>query len=361
MKKLGFGFMRLPKLEDGEVDIVRVNEMVDAYMGAGFTYFDTAHNYIGGRSEKAIRECLTSRYPRESYVLTDKLTRLYFEKEEDIRPVLDEELAICGVEYFDYLLLHAVGSGSYEKLERCNAFGQMVKFREDGKTRHIGMSFHDTPEFLDRVLTEHPELEIVQIQFNYLDVGNPGIQSRGVYEVCRKHGKPVLVMEPVKGGALADLPAEAAKFLDDLNGGSHASYAIRYAASQEGVVTVLSGMSTLEQVQDNIGYMSDFRPLDEKETAAVDQVREFLLGQEMIGCTTCRYCMDKCPQQIPIPEIFTCYNKKKKYLAPSWIYQDATKDKAKASDCLECGLCEEACPQKLEIRKLLKQAAEMFE
>ncbi len=361
MKKLGFGFMRLPKLENGQVDLEHTQKMVDAYMEAGFTYFDTAHNYIGGQSETALRACLTSRYPRESYVLTDKLTRLYFEEEADIRPVLDLELEILGVDYLDYLLLHAVGSSSYEKLTRCNAFGQMQKFKEDGKTRHIGMSFHDTPEFLEKVLTEHPEIEVVQIQFNYLDVGNPDVQSRGVYEVCRKFGKDVLVMEPVKGGALANLPEEAAKLLEPLGGGSQASYAIRYAASQEGVITVLSGMSTLEQVQDNIGYMSEFKPLTEIETQTLDQVRELVLSQETIGCTACRYCMDKCPNQIPIPEIFDAYNQKKRYLASDWVYLGATKDKPKASDCVGCGLCEEACPQKLRIPALLKQVAEVFE
>ena len=361
MKKLGFGFMRLPKLEDGRVDLEHTRKMVDAFMEAGFTYFDTAHNYIGGQSETALRECLTSRYPRESYVLTDKLTRLYFEEEADIRPVLDEELEILGVDYLDYLLLHAVGSSSYEKLTRCNAFGQMVKFKEDGKTKHIGMSFHDTPEFLEQVLTEHPEIEIVQIQFNYLDEKNPGIQSRGVYDVCRKFGKDILIMEPVKGGALADLPEEAAKLLKPLGNASQASYAIRYAASQEGVVTVLSGMSTLEQVQDNIGYMADFRPVTEEETAVLEQVRRTVLSRESIGCTSCRYCMDKCPNQIPIPEIFNAYNKKTLYLVPNWIYEDAVKDKPKASDCVGCGLCEEACPQKLEIRQWLKKAAEVFE
>ena len=361
MKKLGFGFMRLPKLEDGRVDLEHTKQMVDAYMAAGFTYFDTAHNYIGGQSETALRECLTSRYPRESYVLTDKLTRLFFEEEADIRPVLDLELEILGVDYLDYLLLHAVGSGSYEKMTRCNAFGQMQKFKEDGKCRHIGMSFHDTPEFLEKVLTEHPEIEIVQIQFNYLDVENPEVQSRGVYEVCRKFGKDVLVMEPVKGGALANLPEDAAKLLQPLGSGSQASYAIRYAASQKGVVTVLSGMSTLEQVQDNIGYMTDFQPLTETEIETLDQVRSVLLSRETIGCTACRYCMDKCPNQIPIPEIFDACNKNTLYLAPDWVYLDATRDKTKASDCVGCGLCEEACPQKLAIPQLLKKAVERFE
>ena len=223
------------------------------------------------------------------------------------------------------------------------------------------MSFHDKPEVLDRILTEHAELEAVQIQFNYLDVANPNVQSRRCYEVCRKHGKPVLVMEPVKGGALADLPPEAAKLLDGLGGGSQASYAIRYAASQEGILAVLSGMSTLEQVEDNIRYMEDFRPLSQSEYAVLDQVREIILKQETIPCTACRYCTDGCPQQIPIPDIFDLYNRKKTYLEPGWRYGTVTKDKGKASDCIDCGQCELACPQKLEIRKLLKEAAVVFE
>lgn len=361
MKKLGFGFMRLPMLEDGQVDLVHTQKMVDAYMEAGFSYFDTAHNYIGGQSEQVLKACLTSKYPRESYILTDKLTPPLFEKEEDIRPLIDAELAACGVEYFDYLLMHSMKDVFYEKYTRTRAFEIAQELKAEGKVRHVGMSFHDTPEVLDKILTEHPELEVVQIQFNYLDVENPNVQSRGCYEVCRKHGRQVLIMEPVKGGALANLPAEAGKILDDLNGGSHASYAIRYAASQEGVLAVLSGMSTLEQVQDNIGYMADFRPLNEAETAAVDRVRQMLLAQETIPCTACRYCMDVCPQQIPIPEVFDVYNRKKRYLEPSWRYASVTKDKNKASDCLDCGACEDACPQKLEIRELLKQVAEIFE
>ena len=227
--------------------------------------------------------------------------------------------------------------------------------------KHIGMSFHDTPEVLDKILSEHPEIEVVQIQFNYLDVENPNVQSWGCYEVCRKHGRQVLIMEPVKGGALANLPEDAARILDGLNGGSHASYAIRYAASQEGVLAVLSGMSTIEQVQDNISYMADFQPLSETELAAVEQVRQVIMAQQTIGCTACRYCMDVCPQQIPIPEVFDVYNRKQKFLDPGWRYESVTKDKSKASDCVGCGACEEACPQKLEIRSLLKKVAEMFE
>ena len=249
----------------------------------------------------------------------------------------------------------------YEKYTRTRAFEIAKELLAEGKIKHIGMSFHDTPEVLDRILSEHPEVEAVQIQFNYLDVENPNVQSRRCYEVCRKHNRQVLIMEPVKGGALANLPEEAADILNRLHGGSHASYAIRYAASQEGVLAVLSGMSTLEQVQDNIGFMSEFRPLNEEELAAVDQARAVIMAQETIGCTACRYCMDVCPQQIPIPEIFELYNRKKKFLDPGWRYGVVTKDKNKASDCVGCGACEEACPQKLEIRQLLKQCADVFE
>lgn len=361
MKKLGFGFMRLPRLEDGQVDLVHTQQMVDAFMEAGFTYFDTAHGYLDGQSERALKACLTSRYPRERFVLTDKLSPNTFEKEEEIRPLIDAELEACGVTYFDYLLMHSMKDVFYEKYTRCRAFEIAKELKAEGKIRHIGMSFHDTPQVLDRILAEHPELEAVQIQFNYLDVENPNVQSRACYEVCRKHGRQVLIMEPVKGGALADLPAEAAAILDGLGGGSHASYAIRYAASQEGVLAVLSGMSTLEQVLDNVSSMTDFRPLSQAETAAVDQVRQVLLAQEVIACTACRYCMDVCPQQIPIPEIFDIYNRKKRFLEGGWRYESVTKDRHKASECLGCGACEQTCPQKLEIRACLKRAAEELE
>ena len=335
--------------------------MVDAFLAAGFTYFDTAHNYIGGKSEQAIRACLTSRYPREQYSLTDKLTSPLFETEADIRPLLTSQLEACGVDYFDYCLLHSVNSGNYEKYTACNAFAILQEWKQEGKIRHVGMSFHDTPEMLDRILTEHPELEVVQIQFNYLDEVNPNVESRRCYEVCRRHGKPVLVMEPVKGGALADLPPEAGQILEELGGGSPASYAIRYAASQEGILTVLSGMSNLAQVEDNIGYMSDFQPVTAAEEAALVRAREVILKQETIPCTACRYCTDGCPQQIPIPDIFRLYNRKKTYLEPGWGYGSLTKDKGKASDCVGCGQCEQICPQKLEIRRLLQDAAAIFE
>ncbi len=361
MNKLGFGYMRLPMLENGEVDLEQCTKMVDAFVEAGFNYFDTAHNYLGGKSETALKACLTSRYPRDRYVLTNKLTYTFFEQQEEIAPLIDAQLEACGVEYFDYCLVHSVTSRNYEKHVRCSSFAELKKLKEQGKIRHIGFSFHDQPEFLEKVLQEQPDVEVVQIQFNYLDKDNPDVKSWGCYEVCRKYGKPVLVMEPVKGGALANLPPRAAEVLDALGGGSHASYAIRYAASQEGIIKVLSGMSTLEQVQDNISFMKDFRPLNEAELAALDQVREILMAQETVACTACRYCVDGCPQNILIPDLFKLYNKKVVYLDPGWGYASRTRENGKASACVECGRCEEICPQHLPIRDWLKKVAAVFE
>jgi len=361
MKKLGFGFMRLPMLENGEIDVAHTTQMVDAFMEAGFTYFDTAHNYLDGRSETVLKECLTSRYPRDSYILTNKLTYTFFEQTDQIAPLIDTQLEACGVEYFDYCLVHSVNAKNYVKHQNCNSFAELVKLKEQGKIRHIGFSFHDQPEFLEQVLTEHPEVEVVQIQFNYLDVENPKVESRKCYEVCRKFGKPVLVMEPVKGGALANLPEQAAKVFDDLGGGSHASYAIRYAASQEGILCVLSGMSTLEQVQDNLNFMDEFRPLNEAELAACDQARAIIMAQETIPCTGCRYCVDGCPQKILIPDLLELYNKKQRFMDPGWSFGGLVKENGKPSSCIGCGQCEDICPQHLSIREYLKTVAEAFE
>lgn len=346
--KLGFGCMRLPM--DGEkIDLPAFEKMVDAYMAAGGRYFDTAHNYINEQSEPAVKRALVERYPRDRYFLTTKLTCLYFDKAEDIRPFFELQLKTCGVQYFDFYLFHAMSRERYDKALRCRAFEQMKQFKQEGRVRHIGMSFHDTPEVLEYILQREPEIEIVQLQMNYADYDNPDVQSQRCYEVCEKYGKPVLVMEPVKGGRLAQLPAEGEKLLSDLGGGSPASYAIRYCASYPNVVMVLSGMSDQAQMEDNLSYMKDFQPFTQTEYEAVTQIREIMRRSEQIPCTACRYCMDVCPQEIRIPELFAAWNARK-LLAP-WV-PVLTPDPA---SCLGCGACETTCPQHIEIRKLLKR------
>lgn len=362
-KNFGFGCMRLPML-DGEVDIEQTKDMVDLFLERGFNYFDTAHGYLDGKSELAVRECLTSRYPRERYVLTNKLSGDFFKKEEDIRPLFEQQLAACGVEYFDFYLMHAQGSRNYPHYKECRAYETAFALKREGKVRHVGISFHDSPEMLDQILTDYPEIEAVQIQFNYLDVDDAAIQSRAVYEMARKHGKPVIIMEPVKGGRLVDLPEEAKAVFASLGEGSPASYAIRFAAGFEGVMMVLSGMSDLGQMEDNSSFMADFKPLDETERAAVDEVRRIFKTKSFIPCTACRYCVPGCPQGVPIPEIFATVNAQK--LHQNWnsrFYYSVVCGKAgaHASDCIACGQCESVCPQHLQIRELLREAAKEFE
>ena len=361
-KNFGFGCMRLP-MKDGEVDTAEVCRMVDAFLEAGFNYFDTAHGYISGKSEIALRECLTSRYPRESYILTNKLTGPYFKTEEDIRPFFEEQLKICGVDYFDFYLMHAQNRTNFEQFKSCRAYEIALELKEEGKIKHLGISFHDTADVLDMILTEYPQIEAVQIQFNYLDYEDASVQSRLCLEVCQKHGKAVLIMEPVKGGSLVNLPDDAAEVLDALGGGSHASYAIRFAAGFENVFMVLSGMGNMDMMRDNLSYMTDFKPLDEKETEAVFKVAEIIKSKNLISCTSCRYCVDGCPARISIPKLFACMNEKNKWKSwnSEYYYGIFTKDKGKASDCIECGQCEDICPQKLPIRELLKQVAAEFE
>lgn len=362
-KNFGFGCMRLP-MNGEEVDLEQTKKMVDTFIEQGFNYFDTAHGYIQGKSEKALMECLTSRYPRDKYILTDKLTANFFKKEEDIRPLFESQLEICGVDYFDFYLMHAQGAGNYAHFKECHAYETAFELKKEGKVRHVGISFHDKPEVLEQILTEYPEVEVVQIQFNYVDYDDPAVQSRACYEVCRKHNKPVIVMEPVKGGNLVNLPEDAKAVLDELYGGSPASYAIRFAAGFPGMMMVLSGMSSMEQMNDNLSYMKDFQPLNEAELAAVKKVQEIFKSKNLIPCTACRYCIDGCPKHISIPDLFAIMNTKQ-------IYHDWNADYyynvvhtalgRKASDCLKCGKCEKVCPQHLQIRNLLEDVAKEFE
>lgn len=362
-KNFGFGCMRLPMNGD-QVDIAETTRMVDEFLAQGFNYFDTAHGYIGGKSELALKECVTSRYPREAYSLTDKLTDSYFKTETDIRPFFESQLEACGVDYFDFYLMHAQNADNFKKFKACRAYETAFALKAEGRIRHVGLSFHDRADVLDQILTEYPQIEVVQIQFNYLDYDDIAVQSRKCYEVCRKHGKPVLVMEPVKGGSLVNLPEEAKKVLDDLHGGSPASYAIRFAAGFPGMMMVLSGMSNMEQMKDNLSYMRDFKPLNETELAAVNKVQEIFHKMNMIPCTACRYCVEGCPKQISIPDLFAIMNIKQ--LHHDWnadyYYEEVhTAPGRRASDCLKCGKCEKICPQHLPIRKLLEEVAKEFD
>lgn len=362
LKNFGFGCMRLPMIKD-EVDHEQFAQMVDIFIEQGFNYFDTAHGYISGKSETALKKGLTSRYPRDTYILTNKLTKSYFNTESDVRPFFQSQLEACGVDYFDFYLMHAQTSDNFPLFKKAKAYETAFELKKEGKIRHVGLSFHDKASVLDMILTEYPQIEVVQIQFNYVDFEDPAIESRKCYEVARKHGKPVIVMEPVKGGKLVNLPQEALHFLTDLNGSSPASYAIRFAASYEGVFMVLSGMSTLDQMNDNLSTMKDFIPLNQGEKDAIAHVVQYFKSLNMIACTDCRYCVDGCPEKILIPDLFATQNAKKAFndWNSDFYYNVLTKENGKASACIECRACEEVCPQHLPIPDLLKDVAKTFE
>ncbi len=361
----GFGCMRLP-MADGEVDREEFSKMADAFIAAGFNYFDTAHGYLSGKSETAIRDCVSARHDRSEFLLTDKLSGSYFETTEDIRPFILSQLELCGVDYFDFYLMHAQNRENYKKYKETRAYETAYALKEEGLIRHFGLSFHDSPEVLDMILSEHPEVEVVQIQLNYIDWNDATVNSRGVYEVCEKYGKPVIVMEPVKGGSLVNLPEEADSIFRELGGNSNAGYALRFAAGFPNIAMVLSGMSSFDQMEDNLSTMRDFRPLDIEESDAVARVCSVFKNLNLIPCTACRYCVDQntCPMDIRIPLIFAALNSFETFKTwnSKFYYKTVlTKEHGKASDCLKCGMCEEVCPQHLEIRNLLEIAAEKFE
>ena len=363
--KLGFGLMRLP-MKDKSVDVEQTKEMVDLFISSGFTYFDTAYGYINGKSEGAAKTAIVDRYPREKFQLATKLPAWMGAKTSDeAKQMFWTSLKRTGAEYFDFYLLHNMGATRTKSFDDFGIWDFVLEQKEKGLIKHVGFSFHDKADTLDKLLTEHPEMEFVQLQINYGDWESGSVESRKCHEVARKHGKSVVIMEPVKGGMLA-APAPEVKAVFDGSGSvlSYASWAIRFAASLEGVVTVLSGMSTLEQMKDNVSYMKDFKPLSESEQAVIAKAQEALAGIPSIPCTSCEYCVEGCPKSIRIPSIMEMLNRDlvyKSFQAGKFGYGFETQFGGKASDCIECGKCEEVCPQQIKITERLKDAAEKFE
>lgn len=371
MKKLGFGLMRLPLKNPDDmtsIDIEQMKTMVDEFIGKGFTYFDTAYPYHNGKSEEAFRMAVAERYPRTAYTVTDKMPCWEVNTEADLQRIFDIQLKRCGVEYFDYYWLHALNVDYYKTMQRCHGFEFISRMKAEGKIKHIGFSFHDEVGLLKQILDEHPEAEFVQLQINYLDWDDPTIEAHECYDVCVAHHKPVIVMEPVKGGSLAKVPAEVdAMFKKHHPEMSAASWAVRYAASLDNVMMVLSGMSNIQQMTDNTSFMQDFEPIDDTEKAIIGNAAKIIKNSISIPCTACHYCTDGCPQHISIPEYFAVYNtlhqfgKKEQWMNTSVYYGVLNKTHGKASDCIECGQCEEHCPQHIPIIDNLKKVAQTFE
>jgi predicted aldo/keto reductase-like oxidoreductase len=370
INKLGFGLMRLPMIggRDGEVDIEQVREMVDLFMAKGFTYFDTAYGYANGKSEEAAKTALVDRYPRESFQLATKLPAWAGPKTaEEAKQMFWTSLERTGAGYFDFYLLHNCGGERTAVFDNFGIWDYVRELKEKGLVRHIGFSFHDTADELDRLLTAHPDMEFVQLQINYADWENGSVQSRKCYETALKHNKPIVIMEPVKGGALANLPDRVGNIFKEADPSlPQASWAIRFAASLQNVVTVLSGMSTLDQMKSNISYMEDFKPLSAEEKAVVEKARRALGEIPQVPCTSCAYCVKGCPQGIHIPQFFDAMNR---YLVYGEL--DAAKfafgfehkigGSKKASECVACGACEAVCPQKIKVIDELKRVAETLE
>lgn len=363
-KKLGFGLMRLP-MKGEDVDIEQVKKMADTFMSKGFTYFDTAYVYIQGKSEVALKEAVVDRYPRDSFQCASKLPLWDMKAPEEMEKIFQESLTRAGLEYYDFYLLHAMNKDVEKKAEEMGAWEFMKKIKAEGRAKHIGFSFHDSAAVLDDILTKHPEAEFVQLQINYADWDSDSVQSRLCYETARKHNKPVIIMEPVKGGALANMTLEVQKLFKDARPEmSIPSWAVRYAASLEGVVTVLSGMSNEEQLNDNVSYMENFQPLSDSERGVVEKAVDILKNIPTIPCTGCKYCVDGCPQKINIPGVFSTLNNLTLYNnleGAKGSYKHVTGEGGKASDCLQCGACERHCPQHIEIIETLKKAAAKLE
>ncbi len=366
MPKLGFGLMRLPR-EDEENDVIDIEQtatMANMFLDGGLKYLDSAYVYKG--SEDAARKAITSRHKREEYYITSKLNASVANTIEDAKKQIYVSLEREGVDYIDFYLLHAISERNIQKYEEWNLFEYVKELKEKGLIKHYGFSFHGTAKLLDQLLTEHDDVEFVQLQLNYADWNNPSVDSKGVYEVARKHNKPIVVMEPIKGGTLANPPKPVADLLKKANpNASLASWAVRFVASLPGIMVVLSGMSNIEQMQDNLSYMSDFKPLSQEEQKVIEQAMDILQSIEQIPCTGCHYCTEGCPMKIQIPDVFAAMNFELIYNNTDRAkdrYESAVKEPhGKASSCIKCGQCEMQCPQHIQIREWLERVAQTLE
>ena len=371
-KKFGFGLMRLPLKDSSnpaDIDFEQLKQMVDLFLEKGFTYFDTAWMYNAFASESAVKEVLTGRHPRESFTLATKLHAGFIKTKEDRDRIFNAQLEKTGAGYFDYYLLHGIEASMIDTYEKLECFDWLLEKKQQGLVKHAGFSFHDTPELLEEILTKHPEMEFVQLQINYLDWESEWIRSRKCYEVAERFGKPVIVMEPVKGGTLAKVPEEAEKLFRAYDPGrSVPSWAIRFAASLPNVMVVLSGMSSLEQMEDNLSYMENFVPLNEEEKKLCFKAADIINAKITVPCTGCSYCTEGCPMNIAIPQYFSLYNEdmREHLEEKGWTinftnYEIVASQRGKASDCIGCGQCESVCPQHLPIIQYLKDVAAHYE